>query len=123
MVTVSNPGPASDNNNFAPSYGQHTVTPLAVAVQRALKRETDDAVIRRWAKGDSKFNLAALKPFKFDKPTTTRGVAAELGRQAKRMAAGAGSESITAAGVRRDPELERFQYEAWMAGTHGAFND
>ena len=61
-----------------------------------------------------------FKPLKFAKPTTLAGRKAELARQAKRMCDGAGEESITATGERRDPELERFRYEAWMAGCHGA---
>ena len=63
------------------------------------------------------------KPLKFDKPTTLAGRKAELARQGKRLANGAGEVSITATGVRRDPELERFRYEAWMAGCHGAMGE
>ena len=63
-----------------------------------------------------------FKPLKFEKPTTLAQRKAELARQAKRMCDGAGDVSITATGEHRDPELERFRYEAWMAGCHGAMS-
>ena len=48
-----------------------------------------------------------FKPLKFAKPTTLAGRKAELARQAKRMCAGAGEDSITATGERRSPSTER----------------
>ena len=60
-----------------------------------------------------------FKPLKFEKPATLAQRKAELARQAKRMCAGAGEDSITATGERRSPATERATYRAWMAGDHG----
>ena len=120
-ITIRDDGPCGTRTSKTNRWLQKVV-PFPLAVKRALKRETDEQVIRRWARGDKSFNLAFLKPYKFDKQQTPRAIRTELGRQAKRMASSAGTESITSAGVVRSPGLEVSLYNAWMSGVYPSNN-
>ena len=93
-------------------------TPHKTLVKNALRRETDEQVLRRWSAGMTKKLNFGFYNYKFEKPTTLTAIRRELGLQAKRMASGAGEESITAAGVRRGSIEERDLYNDWMSGNH-----
>ncbi|MEE8241510.1 MAG: hypothetical protein V3R16_09605 [Nitrospirales bacterium] len=93
-LQISNPG-SSGPNNWAPSFG-HRKVDLAAEVRRALKRKP-----------------CGNPPKPKYKPTTLRGIKAELKRQAARIGKPDGT-AISAAGRVRTPVWEHETYNLWM---------